>query len=875
MKYISFVLLLTLFVECLSVYSADKKVHIYSEKENDLYNYLQTRSKLKCILYDNINELLKQANKGETVLILAKDYPKKRTILPSDFYQKTKRKQLKAFVEFPDTIGTEKTGKISRVHKERMVITSDKFLPKLPKMTILDAGMFSYVSIKERNADIRAAKVAGFDTAGYGLEKTPSVPILFRYENVIVCSTKISDFNKSRFTPIHKWKQVIKNLLQELNLVNKSTEVTWTSIVRPSYSKDAVIDADAYRSAIQRGADWYVDGRMLIHSSWKDHWWRYCKKNPPVGPPMDLSLPSGDGSLGVIEGHCTDLNSDGSQRVRYWLRADCVSETAMTLAMAQKFKKNGSQERKIAENLLKFLFETDTFKTPASKTLGASAYGLIGWANTHKYVYYGDDNARVILGAILATQALGDEKWDADIVRVIIANYLTTGASGFRGGALSEPKHLKNSKIKKLQARKLINPHPHYESWLWSTYLWLYDKSGQKELLDLAKKGISITMQHYPNRWKWTNGIQQERARMILPLAWLVRVEDTPQHRKWLDMVVSELLKSQVACGAIREELGTSGGSYGPPKTNAKYGTNEAPVIFKNGQPVADMLYTSNFAFFALNEAAAATKNPSYQKAVDKLADFLVRIQTKADNRADLDGCWFRAFEYDNWEYYGTNGDHGWGAWGTLTGWTQSFITTTLSLKQLNSSFWDFTSKRKIKKVFDKQWDEMNSSQESNSIPVKHDAVGKTIVLEHTYAPHYSGGGKTALVNGKQAKGSDFKNSHWQGTLGQNFQATIDLGESIEISDISVRFLEDIKVGILIPKSVTMSISQDGTTYNQLKVVSESQKQSIKTYSFPSGGNSIKARYIRVHATNPGEIPGKKGSKSWLFTDEVIINKSN
>ena len=62
-------------------------------------------------------------------------------------------------------------------------------------------------------------------------------------------------------------------------------------------------------------------------------------------------------------------------------------------------------------------------------------------------------------------------------------------------------------------------------------------------------------MKGYPNDWNWTNGIQQERARMILPLAWLYRVEPTEQHKQWLEFMTEELLKNQVACGGIREEL--------------------------------------------------------------------------------------------------------------------------------------------------------------------------------------------------------------------------------------------------------------------------------------------------------------------------------
>ncbi len=184
---------------------------------------------------------------------------------------------------------------------------------------------------------------------------------------------------------------------------------------------------------------------------------------------------------------------------------------------------------------------------------------------------------------------------------------------------------------------------------------------------------------------------------MILPLAWLVRVEDTQQHRQWLNQVCDDLLKHQVVCGALREELGEgSKGKYGSPKTNEDYGHNEAPVIHTNGDPVADMLYSSNFAFFALNEAARATMDQEYIDAVDRLADFLVRIQSRSSGRADLDGCWFRAFDYENWEYYGSNADHGWGAWGTITGWTQSFITTTLALKLQDTSYWDLTKDSSI-----------------------------------------------------------------------------------------------------------------------------------------------------------------------------------
>ena len=244
---------------------------------------------------------------------------------------------------------------------------------------------------------------------------------------------------------------------------------------------------------------------------------------------------------------------------------------------------------------------------------------------------------------------------------------------------------------------------PHYQAWIMAMYLWLYDKTGYEPLLRVAKTGIENMMKAYPDEWHWTNGLQQERARMILPLAWLLRIENAPQHRKWLDLMVSDLLSFQDACGAIREEIGNVGhGKYGPPKSNAAYGTNEAPLIQENGNPVADMLYTSNFAFFSLTEAAAVTGDEKIRDAVEKLADFMVKMQVKSENHPELDGAWFRGFEYDRWEYWASNADLDWGVWSTETGWTQGWITTMLIMRALDTNFWDFTADSNIAGSFEK-----------------------------------------------------------------------------------------------------------------------------------------------------------------------------
>jgi hypothetical protein len=157
-------------------------------------------------------------------------------------------------------------------------------------------------------------------------------------------------------------------------------------------------------------------------------------------------------------------------------------------------------------------------------------------------------------------------------------------------------------------------------------------------------------------------------------------------------------LENQDASGAIREELGAGPGLFGHSRSNSAYGKSEAALIFQNGDQVADMLYTSNFAFFALNEAARATGNKKYTAAVNKLSDFLIRIQVKSTKHPDLDGAWFRAFDYGRWDYWASNADAGWGAWATLTGWIQTWILATQVLVEQQNSYWESTRSSKVNK---------------------------------------------------------------------------------------------------------------------------------------------------------------------------------
>merc|ERR1719191_1088692 len=125
-------------------------------------------------------------------------------------------------------------------------------------------------------------------------------------------------------------------------------------------------------------------------------------------------------------------------------------------------------------------------------------------------------------------------------------------------------------------------------------------------------------MSRYPSWWQPTmNGITMQRARMLLPLAWLVRVNDTSLHRAWLYTIADGLLERQdLATGAFREEVSADGwGNAAIIPNNDNYGDFESPLNQNNSDPVSDLLYTANFAFLGLHEAAAATGNATLLEA--------------------------------------------------------------------------------------------------------------------------------------------------------------------------------------------------------------------------------------------------------------------
>ena len=666
---------------------------------NDIFREF-SKSDGKFLRFDSAAEAVDAAPLGSAVLILADKYPEQTINVPQNIFQQSAKKKVRLYIEFPAWL----PGLVSKVpvetELERGVITSDLFGGNLPPMSILYLHGCRYIPYEAQHPHIVIAKVAGFDKAVYGLENTDSYPVLFEHPDypALISTTKLSQCITGRFAPAEDWQLIWNRIFVWLQPEKNIPDVNLTPSVRTSYGKMEIIPGNAESRSLRKGIDWFFNARLLIHHDWEETYLTTARSwSDRVGQMPDLSWPVGDGSLGVLEGFSSRVDNLGYQKVRWWRRNDCNAEIAGAMALAGKASGNGLYSE-TAANICNWLcFESVMSQGDRADSTNPS-YGLFGWNDVEKYyenlngygVYYGDDNARSLLGIISAASILETGRWDETVIRCILANFRTTGPLGFRQNRIDESlliekgwKHFFNTEI--------TSYSPHFQAYLWACYLWAYAHTGYDPFLERSKKAIGMMMDAYPDDWHWTNGIQQERARMLLPLAWLVRVENTPEHRQWLKKMAGEMLNSQNICGAIREEIGPGKGKYGPPASNAEYGTNEASLIHVNGDPVSDLLYTTNFAFLGLHEAAAATGDIYYREAEDKLAAFLCRIQVQSDSHPELDGAWFRAFDYNRWEHWASNSDAGWGAWSTETGWTQGWITSVLALRLMDTSLWDIS----------------------------------------------------------------------------------------------------------------------------------------------------------------------------------------
>jgi len=662
-------------------------------EDNDLYQVL-TELGHRLPRCDDLAAAVDQAGPGTAVLSVADAYPRADLAVGEDVLGVAADKGLRLYLEYPASIPGRGLGEPRPTQWERAVVADDLFGEELQAGRILALHGCWYLPVdvagsgdQPLQAHLAVARVAGYHRAVYGLPDD-AAPILFTMgeeglrsgapsertsrPDALVAVTKLSQFVTARYGPTRAWQVLWERILAWLVPGQSVPELSWTPSVRLQAGPDEALSEAVESEALNRSVAWFRD--HVIYSI--------------------------DKKKGAIEGFEAGIDHLGRQLKRTWARGDCTAETAMAFAWDWAVSGNPAS-RLQAGQILDYVLSAPDFYHDDPKD---PAYGLSNWFERGP-VFYGDDNARVLMPALTVARLVGGDRWDERILRCVLANLRTTGTLGFRRRRLNLPDFYEDDRgWAFFRDEEHVDYAPHYQAYLWATFLWahaLTRDSGagaeigaeiSSQLLSKPRHAIGMTMAAYPDQWRWTNGLTQELARMLLPLAFLVRVDDRPEHRDWLHAIATDLLDRMQPCGAIREQLGAPGqGSYGPPASNEAYGTSEATLMQEDGDPVCDLLYTTNYAFLGLHEAAAASGDQELTGAADRLAQFLCRIQVRSTAQPYLDGAWMRSFDDELWEYWGSSADLGWGAWSVESGWTNAWLASVLAMRHLGASLFDMS----------------------------------------------------------------------------------------------------------------------------------------------------------------------------------------
>ena len=238
-------------------------------------------------------------------------------------------------------------------------------------------------------------------------------------------------------------------------------------------------------------------------------------------------------------------------------------------------------------------------------------------------------------------------------------------------------------------------------------------------------------------------------------------------------------------------------------------------------------------------------------------------------------------FDYNRWEAWGSNADHGWGAWAIESGWTQGWIVSVLALRQMDTSLWQLLDRPGIENSFATLRPRMIPDEAiaaATGGAIQHAAIGAAITLAAPVDPRYPGQGAAGLLDGRRAP-DGYQAPLWLGFEGVNQTATIDLGAPTEIVRLGVGALQSTQLGIYLPARVEFSVSDDGETFTPVaEVTPQRQPQATgvaRELMLSAPLADVRARQVRARIINLGTIPAglpAAGARAWMFLDELVVN---
>lgn len=453
--------------------------------------------------------------------------------------------------------------------------------------------------------------------------------------NLMICTFKLCDFVRARFSPLPRWESLIRMISE------------WLTGMEPlHFARGYTLTSDdgrpfetRLRECFDAGIRWYFESGMLIE----------------------------DGKGGIREGLMTEILPDGAQNVADTVRADCTGEASM--AFLADYLVNGTgRSLEISKRLEDFCYDR-------LQISGGMYDGMLRWSEVAWNVCYQDDNARVIIPSLLRIIYTGDRSRLPDCCRALDFLVRTTGTDGLRV-ARTDNLFLDDAETERLRTAPGGFPSAHYNAFYGAALVMCGRLASREDFIQVGVRCLESIMAVYPETVR-EHSETQELCRLILPLAWLYSVTGKDEHKAYLYRVTDDLSRLHHACGAYLEW------DTGYKAACSRKENGECSLLAENGDPVVDLLYSVNWLPLGFWQAYLVTGDERFRQLWRGIAEFMMSAQLHSDNRM-INGAWARGFDADKHEVYGIPNDVGWGPWAIESGWTVSEILAGLGFGLLD-----------------------------------------------------------------------------------------------------------------------------------------------------------------------------------------------
>ncbi|MEU4192593.1 hypothetical protein AB0E69_11875 [Kribbella sp. NPDC026611] len=616
------------------------------------------------------------------VVVVAARYPEPAYVDTSSLAEYV-RAGGSAYVEFAVDDGWLPGGAVRDAHIERIFTTPA--MTGIAPYTIFDEHLSraqQVVAASNATELLSYGSVAGTHQAVFG-PPAETFPALLDIRDgagrLLYATTALTHHVQGRYKPARRWTRLLQLVTSELVATEPPPDTElftepriWAAsgepiklVVRSPHKPDSEIDLlqvnpgrfESEPAVLPDGEHTFVVGGesvTVVVGSRRERYERMVERGIGWFDRAGMFYDAPDGSKGVAEGFSNEVRVDGTLPFRAVPRGDCYTQ------VAHAFRMTGTERgRTVADNLMRLVVEEEQL-TDRNALYGAWEPRGARTDLTATNNLFADDNGWISLFALVSGHLEAGLRGVESLIRT------ANDELGLQVDPWRTPSTILVKgwdEISRTPIEDGLDLTSHWQSSSLCAYLYAYGLTGEPSYLDLATKGLDHMATNYP-KVRLETSRTCEAGRFLLPLAGGYFYTRKPLYLETLRELGDYLKSRQGPDGGFAEWDGKC------PPSNEAYGVDEASIFQSNGDPVTDQLYGTPFAAWALPIVHQITGEPIFQELAEGVLDYLSRIQIDDPADDQLHGTWQRAFDFDAWEYFGSNADLGWGPYCVETGWS-------------------------------------------------------------------------------------------------------------------------------------------------------------------------------------------------------------